>query len=152
MYMRSNTWIESGPCPPPFMPAIAAAAGRMRARRGMGQVTTAGGGGISPASACYDPTHDAGENHCASLSNVITSALNPFTNGLTTTCSDAEQLCLSGGATPVGSTVSPFQAANILSGSTATDPCSTSIGMSCMSIGVIAAILIGGIVLLKVNL
>lgn len=98
-------------------------------RIGMGEFFS-GGGGIAPGGVCYDPTHDPGMYHCAAIQDVIASAFNAFSPGLTTNCSDAEESCLAGGAPPVGSTVSPQAALNI-QGSTAIDPCTNTIGISC---------------------
>ena len=119
-------------------------------RRGMGQATvSAPPGGIAPGSPCYDPAHDAGELHCASASNVLLSALNPWSTNMTTTCSDAELACFNGGPAPVGSTVTPAQAAILNAPAAAADVCTSTIGMSCMSAGLIAAAVVLGLMFLK---
>lgn len=118
-------------------------------RRGMGQASvSAPPGGIAPGSPCYDPSHDGGEIHCASYANVFLSALNPWSQNMTTTCSDAEMACFNGGAAPVGSVVSPDQAAILNATPTPPDLCASTIGMSCMSAGLIAAAAIFGLLLL----
>jgi hypothetical protein len=116
--------------------------------RGMGQVS-APPSGIAVGSPCYDPAHDGGEIHCASWANVIQSAFNPFSTPMTTTCSDAETACLNGGAAPVGSTVTAAQAAILNASATSTDPCAGFIGMSCMSMALIAGAIVLGLAFLK---
>lgn len=77
MYVPERTWLERGPSH----------------YRGLGTVSPPATG-IAPGSPCYDAAHDGGEVHCASLANVMLSAI-PF-NGpsMTTSCSDAEMACL----------------------------------------------------------
>lgn len=91
--------------------------------------------GLAPGTQCYDSSHDGGEVHCASVSNVLLSALNPFGQSMTTTCSDAELACLQ---------TAPASVLNA-----ATDICTPLIGMSCSSLAMFAVIGVVGIMLLK---
>ena len=123
MYVRERTWLERGPSH----------------YRGFGQVS-APPGGIAPGSQCYDVSHDAGEVHCASISNVLLSAI-PFNapaGGMTTNCSTAETACFQ---------TAPPAVLNALP--TPTDVCSTYLGMTCGSLALLAGVLVVGLVLLK---
>ena len=91
--------------------------------------------GLAPGSSCYDATHDGGEIHCASIANVLLSAINPFAASMTTTCSDAEMACLQ---------TAP---ASVLSA--ATDICTPVLGISCSSLAIFGVIGIVGLMLLK---
>jgi hypothetical protein len=79
-------------------------------------------GGLAPGSPCYDPTHDGGIIHCASISNVLLSALNPFSQQMTTTCSDAENACLQ------------TASANTLNQNPTSDLCGNTIGINCSTL------------------
>jgi len=148
-YVRQNTWLPDARMMGLGAIDISTLARAARRSRGMGQVT-APPGGIAPGSPCYDPSHDAGEIHCASAANVMLSAFNPWATNMTTTCSVPELDCFNGGPAPVGSVVSADQAAILNAPATAaTDPCTPVIGMSCMTAGVIAAAIVVGLVLLK---
>lgn len=91
--------------------------------------------GLAPGSQCYDSSHDGGEIHCASVSNVLLSALNPFAASMTTTCSDAETACLQ---------TAPPAVLNA-----AADICTPVLGMSCSSLAIFGVIGIIGFMLLK---
>ena len=98
--------------------------------------------GIAPGTPCYDSSHDAGEQHCRSLSNVLLDAI-PFmapAGGGTTTCSAAELACIQ--------TLLPAA----LNNSPTTDPCSQAIGVSCATLGVFAALGLAAVVVLSIAL
>ena len=97
-------------------------------------------GGVAPGSPCYDPTHDGGEIHCASVSSVMLSALNPFAQSETTTCSDQELACFQ--------TAPPSVLNNPTGSPTLSDACSAVVGVSCTSLAVFGVIGIVGLLLL----
>jgi hypothetical protein len=107
----------------------------LRHRGGVGQVIVAApANGLAPNSPCYDPSHDNGENHCASFTSVIASAFG-MGPAQTTTCSQAEESCLQGGAVvnpSITGTLSPAQQSVI--GSAAPDICSQTFGISCVTV------------------
>lgn len=109
----------------------------MYALSGLGDVQPPAGG-IAPGSACYDPSHDGGIIHCASATNVILSALNPFGQQMTTTCSPQETAC--------------FQTAppDVLNQNPTNDVCGTAIGINCSTLLGIAAVLVVGVLVLRV--
>ena len=149
MYERATTWLPTAQQMGLGQISFADLRRAARRSRGVGQVS-APPGGIAVGSPCYDPSHDAGEIHCASFANVILSAFNPFSTPMTTTCSSAETACLNGGAAPVGTTVTPAQAAILNASATpATDPCSSVIGMSCMTAALIAGAVVLGLAFMK---
>ena len=89
--------------------------------------------GIPPGNQCYDATHDPGEIHCANASDVIFSAIPIIGGGAATTdCSAAEQACLA--ANP---------------GAVTPDICAASLGISCTTIGLIAALIIVGMIVFQ---
>lgn len=133
MYARSQTWL---PTQPRGLGAISMSDLAMAARRsrGMGQTAvSAPATGIAPGSPCYDPSHDNGENHCASISQVLWPG-NWFGNGMTTTCSVAEQACLQGGASPTVGGLTANQQAVTAAASSTGDICSQNIGLSCTTV------------------
>lgn len=87
------------------------------------------GAGIPPGNSCYDATHDPGDVHCASASDVIASIFSSQSE--TTTCSAQEESCL---------------AANPSAAITG-DVCTQAVGLSCstlilMGVGLTALIFI----------
>ena len=121
MYQQQATWLPSAQQMGLGQISFADLARAARRSRGVGQVT-APPGGIAPGSPCYDSSHDAGEIHCASASNVLLSAL-PFnspTGGMTTNCSAAELACLQ--TAPDSVLNAPAQTVDV---------CSQTFGISC---------------------
>lgn len=92
MYARAQTWLPTQPrgLGAINMRDLARAAARSR---GLGQSCLSSiSGGIAPGSQCYDSSHDPGEIHCATFSDILNPA--NWLKSMTTTCSQAEQDCL----------------------------------------------------------
>jgi hypothetical protein len=152
MYAQANTWLPSAQQMGLGQITFDDLRRSARRSRGVGQTTIAPpAGGIAPGSPCYDPSHDNGEYHCASLTSVLLSAL-PFnspTGGMTTNCSAAEQACFAGGSTPSGGILTAAQQA-VLASTTATDACTPVVGISCNNLLLIGLAVLAGVVVLAV--
>lgn len=106
----------------------------------LGQTVQPPAGGVAPGSPCYDSTHDGGEIHCASVANVLLSAINPFAQSMTTTCSDAEEACLQ--------TAAPATLNNPTGTPTIADACTAALGVSCTSLAMFGVLGIVGLLFL----
>lgn len=109
-------------------------------------------GDLAPGQPCYDGSHDPGVIHCVSFADVVLSALNPFSNKMTTTCSNAENSCLTpargaDGNCPPGSLPTPgggCYSPSCLTGQTVqadgtcteSDWCAGAIGISCRTLAI----------------
>lgn len=87
------------------------------------------GAGLPPGNSCYDATHDPGDIHCASVSDVIASIFSSQPE--TTTCSQQELSCL----------------ASNPNAAVTGDVCTQAVGLSCstlilMGVGLTALIFI----------
>ena len=94
-------------------------------------------GGIAPGSACYDASHDGGIIHCAGASDVLLSALNPFSQHMTTACSPAEEACFQ--------TASP----DVLNQNPTLDFCGKNIGINCSTLFGIGLVAVAAVLILR---
>src|ERR1700675_3245858 len=94
MYQQSQTWLPSAQQMGLGEISFADLARAARRSRGVGQVS-APPNGIAPGTPCYDSSHDAGEVHCMSATNVLLASIpgNAPAGGATTNCSTAELAC-----------------------------------------------------------
>ena len=137
MYARATTWLPSAQQMGLGQISFADLARAARRSRGVGQVQ-APPNGIAPGTQCYDSSHDAGEVHCMSATNVLLASIpgNAPTGGATTNCSAAEMACFQT-ATP-----------DILNNSSGLDICQQYVGVPCTMVMIGAVLLLIAVPLL----
>jgi hypothetical protein len=149
VYAQQKTWLPSSQSMGLGAISFEQLQRAARRSRGIGQaIVSPPSSGIAPGSPCYDPSHDNGENHCASFTSVVASAFGMGPNQ-TTTCSQAEQACFEGGAIPLpnlpGILTPAQQNVNAVA---QPDICSQTFGISCTTLGIFAALALIAIPLL----